>query len=266
MVKKINKISVLMPAYNAEKFIGEAIESVLKQTFKDFEFIIIDDCSTDNTWKIIQKYAKKDKRIKGFKNDKNLGCTGSLNVGLKKCSGEYIARMDADDVCFNDRFETQLKLFPKFDVVGGNITLIDSKGKLFGKRIYSHDIANTIKIENPLAHPTVMFKRILVEKYGCYSPYLKSSQDYDLWFRFFLKGCKIYNLNSFVLNYRLHKNQIKNTNMKRVIKDTIYVKKIAVKNGLKLGLKGTIRLFLENVLLLLPNWFVLKLFYMIKKK
>src|SRR3989344_5781814 len=107
------KISVLMPAYNARKYIGEAIESILNQTFKDFEFIIINDCSTDKTKKIIEEYANKDARIKLINNATNLGLTKSLNIGLKEARGEYVARLDADDVALPERLEKQYEFMEK---------------------------------------------------------------------------------------------------------------------------------------------------------
>ena len=105
-MKKQIKVSVLMPAYNVEKYVGEAIESILNQTFKDFEFIIINDGSTDNTPKIIKEYAKKDKRIKFIDNKKNKGFIASLNECLDNATGEYVAKMDSDDIFANQTGKT----------------------------------------------------------------------------------------------------------------------------------------------------------------
>ena len=109
------KVSVIMPVYNGEKFISQAIESILNQTFVDFEFIIINDGSNDKTEKIIAKY--KDKRIKYFKFTKNKGLVYSLNFCLKKSKGEFIARMDADDISMPDRFTKQVKFLDKNESV-----------------------------------------------------------------------------------------------------------------------------------------------------
>ena len=105
------KVSVLMPAYNSEKYIAEAIESILNQTFSDFEFIIINDGSTDKTAEIVNGYARADKRIKFINNKKNQGLIAVLNQGLDLCRGEYIARMDSDDIAINDRLEKLDYLF-----------------------------------------------------------------------------------------------------------------------------------------------------------
>ncbi|PSO83704.1 MAG: hypothetical protein BRC41_11810, partial [Cyanobacteria bacterium QH_9_48_43] len=107
MSEPFSKISVVMPVYNGANYIREAVESILNQTFTDFEFIVIDDCSTDRSWEILTKYANQDQRVKLFKNEENLGVTKSLNKGLKLAQGDYIARQDADDVSLPERFEKQ---------------------------------------------------------------------------------------------------------------------------------------------------------------
>ena len=126
------KISVVMPAYNAEKYIGEAIESILNQTFKDFEFIIINDGSVDHTKEIIREY--NDPRIVLLENDKNRGIVLSLNKGLDAATGKYIARMDADDIATKDRLEKQLEFLQvkSYDMVGCNAIKIDENGKEIG--------------------------------------------------------------------------------------------------------------------------------------
>ena len=120
-------ISVAMPTYNDEKYIAEAIESILNQTYKNFELIIIDDCSKDDNWKIISEYAKKDKRIKAYRNEKNRGISYNLNLAIKKAKGEYIARMDGDDTCTSDRFEIEIKELERTgaDLIWTDLTYTD---------------------------------------------------------------------------------------------------------------------------------------------
>ena len=118
MKKKSPLISVLMPVYNSEKYVAEAIESILCQTYKDFEFIIINDASTDSSLKIIAKYAKQDKRIKLINNKKNVKISASLNKGLSIAKGKYIARMDSDDISLPSRFELQTKFLADNPAVG----------------------------------------------------------------------------------------------------------------------------------------------------
>ena len=256
-----------MPNYNNEKYLPEAIESILKQSFKDFEFIIVDDCSTDNSWDIIEEYAKKDSRVRAYRNYVNSGVSKTLNNGLDKCSGELIARMDSDDISFKTRFEEQLKLIDVgFDVVGSGIELINSNGKKIGLRKYSNEIDKVIRIESPLAHPSVMFKRELIEKYGKYENNFPVSQDYDLWLRFYSNGAKIINSSKVLLKYRIHKTQVKTLKTKKVIKTVLLIKNRAKKKyGIKFGFEGNIRILLERTLLLLPSKFILFLFYLIRK-
>lgn len=259
------KVSVVMPAYNAEKYLSEAIESVLNQSFKDFEFIIIDDCSTDNTSKIALEYASKDKRIKYFRNEDNVGCTASLNNGLKHSKGEFIARMDSDDVCHKKRFEEQIKALKKYDVVGSNIVFIDEHGKKLGGRKYSNDVDKVIRIESPLAHPTVMFKKSLL-KQSFYDERFEASQDYDLWIRLYLEGAKFFVVQKDLLLYRLHSTSTKSLKTKKTIRNVIKIKKKAKKQGLKLGFKGETRLLIERLVLLLPKKVILSLFNLLKRK
>jgi len=153
-------LSVIMPAYNSEDYITKCIESVLNQSYTNFEFIIIDDCSTDRTSEIISRF--KDKRIRYYKNERNLGCTKSLNRALKLANGEVIARMDSDDYCDKDRFKMQLDTLNKenADVCGCNLIFIDKDGKEMLKSKYDYsNLDNSIKIWNPIAHPTVLIKR-----------------------------------------------------------------------------------------------------------
>jgi glycosyltransferase involved in cell wall biosynthesis len=266
MTKK-PRISVLMPAYNAEKYIAEAIESILKQTYKDFELIIVDDASTDDTAKIIKSYAKRDKRIKYYKNEKNSGVTITLNNGLKHCSGDYIARMDSDDVSMKKRFEEQVREMDKgSDLIGTNITFIDENGKKSGTRKYSNEIDKVIIIESPLAHPTVMFRKEFLKKTGNYRPEYNSAEDYDLWIRFYRKNAKIKIIQKPLLLYRQHKDTVKNLKTKKTIRTTIRVKQNAKREGMNFKTRGNLRIMVERAALLLPRKLILKIFYLLKRK
>ena len=117
-MKTFPKVSVLMPNYNAWKYISEAIQSILNQDFTDFEFIIIDDCSTDNSWEIIQEFAKKDERIVALRNDENLKICKTLNKGIEIAKWEYIARMDSDDIAMDIWLENVYQKMKKLVFVG----------------------------------------------------------------------------------------------------------------------------------------------------
>lgn len=183
------KISVLMAAYNTERYIGAAIESILKQTMKDFEFLIIDDKSTDRTAKIIARYAKKDRRIHFVQNKENFGLTKNLNILLEKARGEYIARMDADDVAMPTRFARQVAFLKKhkdISLVGTWAEVIDKNDRVIGKLEYvtAHkDIQRNMTERSQIIHPSVMFRKSIVKKIGVYDEKFRSAQDYEYFAR-----------------------------------------------------------------------------------
>ncbi len=183
------RVSVLMSVYNGERYLREAVKSILNQTFTAFEFIIIDDCSTDNTWQILTAYAAQDPRIVLIRNEENFGLTRSLNKGLALALGEYIARQDADDVSVPDRLSTQvcfLKKHPEVGAVGAAVRLIDDKGRLLSvahpptdhKTLYAY-----LLLDNCLCHSTLFARSSLLKQLGGYNPNLPYAQDYDLWWR-----------------------------------------------------------------------------------
>jgi len=167
-------ISVLMPAYNAKKYIAQAIESILNQTFKDFEFIIVDDASTDNTWSIIQEYAKKDKRIVTLKNKINLKICKTLNRGIDIAQGTYIVRMDADDWSFPARIQEQydyMKLHKKIVISGCSMIICDSNLNPYAIRNYPTEdceLRKAILRYSPFSHPTIIFNTKIAKKVGGY--------------------------------------------------------------------------------------------------
>lgn len=182
-------ISVIMPAHNASKHISIAIESILSQTFKNFEFLIVNDNSSDKTARIVRKYARKDPRIRLFNNSKRLDIAGSLNKGIENAKSDIIARMDADDISYPQRFELQYKLIQKskrIAAVGANIILIDSSENVVGLRNYpqtSDKLKKCLFKYSPFAHPVVMFRKDIFEKVGKYNPKYSPTEDLDLWFR-----------------------------------------------------------------------------------
>ena len=196
------KISVVMSAYNEEKYISEAIDSILNQTFQDFEFIIIDDFSTDNTAKIIKSY--NDKRIKFLQNKKNLGLIKSLNLGLDTASGKYIARMDADDISIVNRFEKQIEFLdnnPDYILCG---TWIDFFTSLKRKNDGHHkpEITYLDLLRGwCINHPTVMFKNTNLR----YDENYPVAEDYEMWSKMIHYG-KIHNIQENLLKYRWHDN------------------------------------------------------------
>lgn len=203
------KISVLMPVYNAEKYLGVALQSILDQSFRDFEFIIIDDGSTDNSLRIIKEYAVKDKRIVVLRSDKNLRTTKTLNKGLRLAKGKYVVRMDADDWSYPDRLQKQFEFMEKHKEVGvsgGAIEVCDRNLKVLNVRKYPISDSEARKIifrYSPFAHPATIWIKAMLDKVGGYNENIPLSQDYELYFRIG-KICKFANLDSVLLKLRVH--------------------------------------------------------------
>ena len=211
--RKHPKVSVLMPVYNGEHYLREAVESILDQTFTDFEFIIVDDGSTDNTWQILQSYAASEPRIVLVRNETNVRVARSLNKGLGLARGEYIARMDADDVSLPERLAKQVAFLdesPDVGVVGCAIHVIDADGSPM--RIVRYPTMHALLLwslcfSTPIAHPTVVFRRAVVERVGGYDDALLANQDRDLWQRL-SSVTHFANLPDVYLLYRWHPDQV----------------------------------------------------------
>jgi glycosyltransferase involved in cell wall biosynthesis len=211
------KISIIMPVYNSEKYLKDSIESIINQTFRDFEFIIINDGSTDNSLKIIKEYTKLDERIKII-DQKNTGIIGALNNGLKISNGDYIARMDSDDISLQNRLEKQVAFMEenRVKISGTWANIIDENG-FYKKEKFNYPPKTWEKIKlylirgNPFIHPSVMFQKEIYEKEkdkngDLYHNY-KHIEDYELWTRLVPKY-KSKNIQEYLLNYRVHSDQI----------------------------------------------------------
>jgi len=203
-----------MPVYNAENYLDESISSILNQTLKDFEFIIINDGSKDNSLKIIKEYQKQDKRIILIKNLKNLGLQKTLNKGLKQAKGKYIARMDADDISLPNRFEVQYNYLEKhleIFLVGSSAIVIDENGNrlgVFKKFNNPKKIKKKLEKTNCIIHPSIMFRNT---REFLYREKFKTSEDYDFYLQLLISGKRITNLPNFLLKYRITKNSFVST-------------------------------------------------------
>ena len=213
-------ISVIMSTYKEdERLLRESIESILNQTYKDFEYIIILDYPDNDVHKsVIEEYALKDDRIHFYINETNMGLTDSLNRGLSLCHGEYIARMDADDISLPDRLERQMKYLEKnhYDLIGGITEMINENGSL----LYSiknvptdpKKINKALRYSQCIAHPTWLGKKEVFEKNAGYR-HMPLCEDYDFTLRAVLNGFVISNLNEPVLKYRMTSNSISRSNL-----------------------------------------------------
>ncbi|TAF45002.1 MAG: glycosyltransferase [Sphingobacteriales bacterium] len=218
-MNKLNPtISVLMPVYNGEKYLKEAINSILNQSFKDFEFIIINDGSTDSTEEIILSYT--DPRIVYVKNEVNLHLIKTLNKGIDLSKGKYIARMDADDISIQNRFEQQIKIFNQYtevDIVNCQYFLLTADGKSYRNDrtsiIINTEAVKYISIfQTMIQHPTVMIKAELMKlnKYKDNED-VKHIEDFELWNRLFENKCNSYIIEEHLLFYRVNPASINNT-------------------------------------------------------
>lgn len=240
------RVSVLMSVYNGEKYLREAIDSVLDQTFGDFEFLIIDDASTDSTSGILKEYAQKDNRIVLNRNDRNLGLTRSLIKMLPMARGGYIARMDADDICHPLRFEKQVRFLddnPAVALVGTRFDIIDEKSVKVeaidhssGFPIDSKNIYDTLLHYNCIGHSTIMFRAKSALSAGGYrsASYTRYAQDYD----FLLRLSEVFplaNLPETLMSYRLHRDQIRFVKLREQVNSIRLMREMAVRRRLKKG-------------------------------
>lgn len=200
------KLSVVMPVYNAEKFLKESIESILIQDFSDFEFIIINDGSTDNSLKIIQAF--NDSRIKIISRE-NKGIVYSLNEAINLSKGEYVARMDADDISLSNRFSRQLQIFKNdssLAVVGSWAIKINEFNEKVDFMSYppidKKELRKFFIKHNPFIHPSVMIKKSCLVDVGFYKKSFKHCEDYELWSRLLMKFNGI-NIPEYLLKYRV---------------------------------------------------------------
>lgn len=231
--KKEYKITVLMTAYNEPiEFVEKAINSILTQTYKDFEYIIIlDNPNNDEMCLYLERAAKKDGRIRFFVNERNMGLARSLNRGLTLAKGTYIARMDADDISKPERLEKEVHFIEETgaDMVCCLVDKIDEDGEKWDEIGPFPDSPDFIKemlpIQDIIVHPTVMMNTERVNALGGYRPFA-SCQDYDLWLRMLTNGYQIRILNENLLNFRRHKNSI--TASKRYVQllNEVYIRQL----------------------------------------
>ena len=209
------KVSVIMPAYNAQAYIKEAMDSILEQSFSDLELIVINDCSADGTEAVIQSYS--DPRIVYLKNEKNSGVAVTLNRGLAVARGEYIARMDSDDISMPERLEKQVRFLdthPDYAICGSSLRIF-GQGRREGAFPYPEtdgDIRANMVFNSPFAHPSIMMRGEMLNQCGrYYDVKFEKAEDYELWCRLLEQG-RGYNFPQPLLRYRHHGKQIRTAN------------------------------------------------------
>lgn len=204
-------VSIVMPVYNTAPFLEEAVNSILNQTFKDFEFIIIDDGSTDGSLELLKTF--RDERILLLSNGINRGLVFTLHRGLKAAQGKFIARMDGDDVAVPDRLKLQLeylKRHPEADLVASCVELMDEDGNQMGvwpddvKHVTPESIRSFLPVNNSLAHPTVLAKAEIMLSLG-YRVAQRDAEDYDLWLRWASGGFSMHKIPDPLVRHRIRK-------------------------------------------------------------
>ncbi len=230
------RVTVLMSVYNAEDFLHEAIDSILSQTFTDFEFLIIDDGSKDKSLSIIKSY--KDERIRLISRE-NRGLVASLNQGIKLAKGEFIARQDADDISIPERLEKEvayLDAHPKVGLVGSNYAHIDRKGNRTGTvtNVFTrpHDLKLTLITCNQYGHGSVMMRKDVLKKVGDYDKSVGHVEDYDLWVRI-SRVADVANIEEPLYLWRKTEESISHSNLDLQIQQTFAIRDKAFEHFLK---------------------------------
>lgn len=265
-----------MPVYNAGSFLMEAIESILTQSYKNFELIIIDDASTDNSWKIISSFKRRfPKRIKAVRLTKNLNMGGDAagNVGFDLAQGEFIARMDADDIARPERLKKQvsyLKTHPGISVLGSRAYVLNKDGDFVGNKnvpLTHKEIYKEYFVFHPMIHSTVMIRRSSLKRVeNLYYLSYNANNDYLTFFEMIARGDRFANLPDKLLYYRIHGKNDSLVNVKSRFINSIKIRLRAVfEFGYKPTIKGAVKLAAQTgIVLLVPERLIVPLYLMIR--
>ncbi len=224
-------VSFVLPTYNGEQYIKKAIESILAQTFRDFELLIINDGSTDTTSAIVKSYQAKDRRIRQIE-QANHGLVYSLNRGIQLAKGRYIARHDDDDSSHPERLEKQvtfLQAHPEVVLVGSSMNVMDDRGKILHQHavlLADPEIRQELLVRSPFAHGSVLFRREAAVHAGLYDPVFWPAEDYEFWLRLSTEG-ELANLDEFLYTYRENSAGISATKQLEQTERTQAVQKLA---------------------------------------
>lgn len=250
----------------------QAIDSILNQTFQDFELLIVDDGSTDNSWQIIKSYKNRfPAKVKAFRLSKNGGAYNAANFALLHACGKYIAPMDCDDICAPERLLKQveaLNVFKDVIVVGSQANIINEKNEYIGIKkvpLTHSQIYKEFGIFHPMIHPSCMIRRsALPDRNKLYRIKYGVNDDYYTFFELIEKG-KFMNLKESLLNYRIHLKNSSLTNIKEKFMNSVKIRIEAARNGYKLGLNSIILMFFQALVVLsIPNRWILPLYLFVK--
>lgn len=261
-------VSVVMPAYNAGAYIAEAIESILNQTYKNLELIIVNDGSTDDTYAIAKKYAKKDRRVVVLHNDKHNGLSITANKGMRKTKGVYIARMDADDIALPERIEKQvayLEAHKETVAVGGFCYIINKNGKIIGRKTFPtsfEEIYEYIFRFIPVQQGTLTIaKHRLPKNFAFYEDGMNTAEEVELFFKLFQHG-RVENMPAYMLAYRMHDTNTSFANLRATFLLTLVARiKAIYRYGYTPEAYGALMTAAQTiVVLLLPKHLTLALY------
>ena len=202
-------VSILMPVFKTAPYLREAMDSMLCQTFQDYELIVLDDCSPDNAEEILDTYD--DPRIVRYKGEKNVGLSNVLNVGIGMARGKYIARMDSDDISLPQRLQVQveyLETHPDIDLVSVGMRLFGAKEATWIRELNPEKVKIEAMFHSPVLHASSVWRKDAFEKQGLrFCQEMVPAEDYDLWVRAMLRGLKLVNLPEVLYEYRIHDAQ-----------------------------------------------------------
>lgn len=202
-------VSILMPIYNTAPYLKEAVDSMLSQTFKDFELIALNDCSPDNAEEILDTYD--DPRIVRYKGEKNVGLSNVLNIGIEMARGKYIARMDSDDISLPNRLQVQvdyLEAHHEIDLVSVGMQLFGAKEEVWIREQNPEKVKINALFHSPVLHASSVWHKDSFERHGLrFCQEMVPAEDYDLWTRALAKGLKLVNLSDVLYKYRMHPSQ-----------------------------------------------------------
>lgn len=261
-------VSVVMPVHNTARFLPDSIESILNQTHRHLEFLIIDDASPDGSWEIIEGYARKDSRIIAVRNDVNVGVVRARNIGVLRASGKYVAQMDSDDVSLPERISRQVAFLEdnaRYGACGANIYQIDAAGKVSRTVTFPADdaaIKRSFFFVTPIRHSTLVVRKECFDRLGLYE---QLPDDLDLLIRI---GCeyRIANLQECLVKYRVHGDNYILTDHRTIVQWTLRTRRKAVKvYGYKMPALGYLAWFATWLMQFFPPRMVFKLFYLFRR-
>lgn len=272
-MKKYPLVSVIMPVYNGSRFVAKAVQSILGQSYPYFELIVVDDGSTDRTWEILTAFQKAyPKTVRIYRFTKNQGESAAANFAFRKTRGNFIARMDADDISRKHRLTKQvayMKKHPGVIVLGGQASVINSQGKRIGAKhapTTHQGLYKAFAFVNPMIHPSIMYRKNLLPKRGkVYHNRFESTDDYHTYFELLNHG-KFANLPQELVSYRVHGSNKSLTNFKEKFWTDTKVRLAAVS---KFGYKAPILMYpvilaQAAIVLMLPEKILMELFFWIR--